>query len=89
MNESTFRQMLEESGYSEIATSTKEPAPTNDEHAHEFSVLGLVNSGEFVITCDGVSRTYRAGDQFEMEAGRRHCESVGPEGASITSGRKY
>ena len=89
MNVTEFEKMLEQAGYREITTTSKEPQPANGEHAHEFSVRGLVNSGEFIISCDGRPRRYKAGDEFEVAAGQIHTEAVGPQGTCITAGRKY
>ena len=89
MNVTEFKEMLEKTGYREIATKSMEPMPANGEHAHEFSVHGLVTEGEFIITCDGTPRSYKAGDQFKVAAGQMHTEAVGPQGTCITTGRKY
>ena len=89
MNTMEFKEMLEQSGYREITTSTREPQPANGDHAHEFSVRGLVTSGEFIISFDGEPRRFQAGDQFEVVAGQIHTEAVGSEGACVTTGRKY
>ncbi len=89
MNVTDFEKMLEQAGFREITTRTKEPQPANGDHAHEFSVRGLVSSGEFIITCNGLARSYKAGDEFEVAAGQLHSEAVGPQGTCITTGRKY
>jgi len=89
MNTADFEAQLTEAGYREVATRTMEPRPANGEHGHEFSVRGLVIDGEFIITFDGVPRSFKAGEIFEVVAGQLHSEAVGPEGASITTGRMY
>jgi hypothetical protein len=89
MNANEFEETLKKTGYKEIATKTMEPRPANGEHAHEFSVRGLVSAGEFIISCAGVPRSYKAGQIFEVAAGEMHTEAVGPEGTRITTGRMY
>lgn len=89
MDATEFEAQLEKGGYREIATRTLEPRPANGEHGHEFSVRGLVTAGEFIITFDGVPRSFKAGDVFEVPAGQLHSEAVGPQGARITAGRMY
>ena len=89
MKSAEFEALLKGAGYSEIATRTMEPRPANNEHAHEFSVRGLVTAGEVIIASRGVPRSYKAGEIFEVAAGTMHSEAVGPEGASITAGRMY
>jgi hypothetical protein len=41
------------------------------------------------LASDGASRTYRAGEVFEMAAGCEHSERYGPEGARTLVGRKH
>ena len=89
MNTAEFEAKLKEDGYCEIGSKTFEPRPANGEHGHEFSVRGLVTAGEFIITLNGVPRSFKASQIFEVPAGELHSEAVGPEGTSITTGRIY
>ena len=89
MNTANFEAKLKEDGDSEISTKTMEPRPANGEHGHEFSVRGLVTAGEFIITRNGIPRSFKAGQIFEVPAGELHSEAVGPEGTCITTGRIY
>ena len=89
MQVAEFEAALRQAGYGEIATRTMEARPANGDHAHEFSVRGLVTAGEFIITCGGVPRRYKAGDVFEVAAGQMHNEAVGPDGTCVTTGRRY
>ena len=89
MQVAEFEQQLRQAGYKEVMTRTMEARPANNEHTHEFSVRGLVSAGEFIITSGGVARSYKAGDVFEVTAGVRHSEAVGPQGVSLTTGRMF
>lgn len=89
MKPAEFEAQLKDAGYSDIITRDLEPKPANNEHTHEFSVRGLVTAGEFIIGSGGVPRSYKAGEVFEVPAGKMHSEAVGPEGASVTTGRMY
>ncbi len=89
MNSADFEAQLIEAGYGEIATSTKDPQPANGEHGHEYAVRGLVTAGEFIISFDGVPRSFKPGQIFEVAAGQLHSEAVGPEGTCVTTGRMY
>ena len=89
MDVTDFQSRLKLDGYREIATQTMEARPANGDHAHEFSIRGLVTAGEFIITSDGVPRSYTAGQVFEVAAGQMHNESVGPQGTCVTTGRFY
>ncbi|MFM9939837.1 MAG: cupin domain-containing protein [Hyphomicrobiaceae bacterium] len=85
----SFESRLKTDGYVEIERKRYEPRPANGEHGHHFSVRGLILDGAFIITLEGVERTYRPGEIFEVEAGRMHFEAVGQEGVELLVGRKY
>lgn len=89
MDTSAFEAGLKSDGYTEIERKRYEPRPANGEHGHHFSVRGLVLDGAFIVTLEGVERTYRHGEIFEVEAGRMHFEAVGPDGVELVVGRKY
>jgi quercetin dioxygenase-like cupin family protein len=89
MDTSKFAAELERDGYREIETKTLEPRPANGDHGHHFSVRGLVLDGEFIVTMDGVPRSYGPGEVFEVAEDTLHNEAIGPQGARILTGRKY
>jgi quercetin dioxygenase-like cupin family protein len=89
MERAQFEAALRRDGYLEIEAKTLEPRPANGDHGHHFSVRGLVTAGAFIITRDGLARSYGPGEIFEVPEGCLHNEAVGPEGASIVVGRKY
>ena len=88
MDPVTFESQLQSDGFSDIETKRLEPRPANGEHGHYFGVRGLILEGAFTITLEGLKRTYRPGEIFEVEAGRLHFEEVGSEGAKVIVGRK-
>ena len=89
MTAADFEATLKLAGYRDIATKTMEHRPSNTGHAHDYSVRGLVTTGEFIISCGGSPRSYKAGDIFEVAAGELHTEAVGPDGTCVTTGRMY
>lgn len=89
MDAATFEAKLKADGFQEIERKKLEPKPANGEHGHHFTARGLIIDGAFTVTLEGVPRTYRAGEVFEVEMGRLHFEEVGPEGAEIIVGRKH
>jgi quercetin dioxygenase-like cupin family protein len=89
MNRVEFETALREEGYQEVADRRMEANKTNPEHSHEFDARLFVLEGEITITCEGVERTYHAGDTFAMSAGCRHTEQCGPEGVRYLAGRRY
>lgn len=59
-----------------------------DDHAHDYDVWGLIIEGEFRITMNGEARSYREGDEFQLDADCPHSESAGEEGVSLVIGRR-
>jgi quercetin dioxygenase-like cupin family protein len=76
-------------GYLDIDTKQVMPNVSTQPHAHAFDARGLVLAGELTLTSQGQSRTFRAGETFEMAAGCVHSEQYGPEGATYLLGRKH
>jgi quercetin dioxygenase-like cupin family protein len=89
MNRSEFETQLRSEGYSEVVDRRMAPNAVNPDHAHEFDARLLVLEGDMTILRDGAERTYRAGETFAMEAGCRHAERSGPDGARYLAGRRY
>jgi len=85
----TFENDLQRDGFEDIETKTVEGNKCVAEHSHPFDVRAKVLAGEITLTHAGLSRTYRAGDIFSMDAGCKHSEQCGPEGVTYTVGRKH
>jgi quercetin dioxygenase-like cupin family protein len=88
MNTNEFEASLKRDGYLEIETKTVSANTASKPHAHEFSVRALVLAGDVTLTYEGQSRTFRAGDIFEMAAGCVHFEKYGLDGATSLVGCK-
>ena len=84
-----FEANLRRDGYLEIETKSLAARPAYGDHGHHFSVRGLVTAGAFIVTRDGISTSYGPGQIFEVAADTMHNEAIGPDGATITVGRKY
>jgi quercetin dioxygenase-like cupin family protein len=85
----TFEDDLKRDGFADIETKSVESHKHVGEHSHPFDVRAKVLAGEITLTRAGVSRTYRTGDVFSMEAGCAHAEQCGSAGVTYTVGRKY
>ena len=83
-----FTARLQAEGYPEVRINELEPNRRNAEHQHPFDVLALVLEGEITLTVEGRARTYRAGEEFSMQAGCRHVEDIGPQGVKYLVGRR-
>ena len=88
MDPKQFEARLRSEGYPEIRTNQLDPNRHNAEHSHPFDVLALVLDGEITLTAEGRTQTYRAGDEFSMQAGCRHVEDAGPQGVRYLVGRR-
>ena len=82
-----FEAKVKEQGYVTVRKSLG-PGEGLGEHAHEFDVWGLVTQGEFSITVEGQTASYKEGEEFQLDAGCLHSEQAGPQGASFVSGRR-
>ncbi len=88
MNTADFETALRRAGYREIEAKQTQPDFATQPHSHPFDVRALVLEGEMTLSSQGESRTYRAGEIFEMAAGREHSERYGPAGAKTLVGRR-
>lgn len=88
MNEEQFRQRLREAGYGEA--QYKEYAPNTDGplHAHDFSVMLLVLSGDFTLAREDGETTFQPGEICELAAGILHAERTRSYGARVLLGKK-
>ena len=89
MDRTIFENGLREQGYGEVVDRRMQPREVNPAHAHEFDARLLVLEGAMTIAAEGGEHTYRAGEIFEMPAGRRHSEIAGADGARYIAGRRY
>ena len=88
MDRAVFDAELGSAGYTQIETKGLDPKPANTEHAHDYDIRGLVLEGIFIVKRNDQPTTYRAGDIFDVPAGTKHSEEIGPDGARILVGRK-
>jgi uncharacterized cupin superfamily protein len=89
MQAAEFESTLKQDGFDEIQTRELPANMNNDVHEHTWDARTLVLAGEIALIMDGVRHTYREGQEFKMQAGCRHQESVGPDGVKVLVGRKY
>jgi quercetin dioxygenase-like cupin family protein len=86
MDRAAFQAGLARDGY-QAAERSMAANVVHEEHAHGFDARLLILQGEMTIVCGAERHTYRAGETFDMPAGRRHSEHVGPEGVTYVAGR--
>lgn len=88
MDTADFEAALKRAGYLDVEMKQAKPEFATQPHAHPFDVRALVVAGEMTLVSQGESRTYRAGEIFEMAAGCQHSERHGPEGTKYLVGRR-
>ena len=88
MDRATFEAELTRDGYTVVSVAMK-PNGVNPEHVHPFDARLLVTEGTMTIMREGApTRTYAAGETFEMPVGTKHAESAGEAGAVYVAGRR-
>jgi quercetin dioxygenase-like cupin family protein len=87
MERSAFEAELRDGGY-ELVTIVMPPGKLNDDHVHGFDAYLMVVAGELTVAGNGDQRVYRSGDTYRMDAGCRHSELAGPDGATYLAGRR-
>jgi quercetin dioxygenase-like cupin family protein len=89
MDSAVFEGELKRDGFTDIETRSAQPNVFSPLHSHPCDIRALVMTGELTLQCEGVSRTYRAGDTVVLAAGCEHAEQNGPEGYSYIIGRRH
>jgi quercetin dioxygenase-like cupin family protein len=88
MDRASFEAALTRDGY-EIVSVTMKPDTVNPTHVHAFDARLLVVEGAMTIDREAApTRTYQAGETFDMPSGTHHSESAGGAGASYVAGRR-
>jgi quercetin dioxygenase-like cupin family protein len=88
MDQESFTAQLQQQGFREIGTVTREPDGFLDTHTHPFEARALILAGEIRITCNGQETLYRPGEVFHLTQAEPHTEGYGPEGVTYLVGRK-
>lgn len=88
MDRSTFEAELTRDGYKVVSAAMK-PNAVNPELLHPFDARLLVTEGAMTIVReDPPTRTYQAGETFEMPLRTKHFETAGEAGAAYVVGRR-
>jgi quercetin dioxygenase-like cupin family protein len=89
MDTHAFAAAARAEGYDEIVEREMPAGFRDPEHHHAFDARILVTAGEFSITIGGATRSYRAGESFEVPAGTPHAEAVGDQALRFTVARRH
>ena len=88
MNTEQFLQALERDGFPKPVEVQQVPNGVLEVHEHPFEVRALVIEGSIEIVINGLSKTYKAGDIFQLSLKQPHAESYGAEGVKYLASRK-
>ena len=88
MNTEQFLDLLRHDGFPEPVEVQQLPNASLGVHEHPFEVMALVIDGSIEIVIDGLSKTYQAGDIFQLRMKQPHSESYGSEGVKYLASRK-
>ena len=88
MNTEQFLRLLRDEGFPEPVEVQQIPNGSLDVHEHPFEVKALVLEGSIEIATNGLSKTYQAGDIFQLQYKQPHSESYGPFGVKYLASRK-
>ena len=58
------------------------------DHTHDGQTAHIILDGEMTLTVRGASKTYRAGDRCDVDAGEVHSAKMGPAGCRYLIGEK-
>ena len=88
MNTEQFLLLLQREGFPEPVEVQQVPNGQLGQHEHPFEVRALVIEGSIDIVIHGESKTFKAGDVFELGLKEVHTESYGSEGVKYLASRK-
>ena len=88
MNTEQFLHALERDGFPKPVEVQQVPNGGLEVHEHPFEVRALVIEGSIEIVINGLSKTYKAGDIFQLSLKQPHAESYGAEGVKYLASRK-
>lgn len=84
-----FEAGLRAEGYQEVVRRAIAADQGLPEHDHAWDVRGLVLAGRFTVISADQVQDCGPGQVFTLEAGCRHTEAAGPDGAEILVGRRH
>jgi len=83
-----IEETLRREGYRHIYDWRDEPGADYLDHAHLCLTAHIILEGEMTVTMNGETRTYHAGERFDIPAGAVHSARMGPAGCHYLVGEK-
>ncbi len=88
MNEQQWQRRLREEGFGSVYTWADGPGAYYPDHTHEGLSAHIILDGEMTAISRGETRTYKAGDRFDVPARTVHSARMGPAGCRYLIGEK-
>jgi hypothetical protein len=88
MNEKELEKKLRDEGFSSIFVQQDRPNAFYLDHSHSSITAHIVLEGEITVTSEGLTKTYRRGDRFDVPARTVHSANIGINGCRYIIGEK-
>lgn len=88
MNLNDWETKLHEDGFSRTFVWQDGPGACYPDHTHPMTTAHVILEGEMMLTSEGETRTYRAGDRCDVPANTIHSARMGPEGCRYLIGEQ-
>jgi quercetin dioxygenase-like cupin family protein len=83
-----LKSQLKSEGFSHMFVWQDGPDAYYPDHTHDGLTAHIILDGEMTLTMKGASKTYRAGDRCDVDAGEVHSAKMGPAGCRYLIGEK-
>lgn len=89
MDAKALEAQLHAEGFRRTYVWQDDPGADYPDHAHAVETAHIILEGEMTLTCNGVARTYSAGERPpDVPAGAVHSARMGPRGCRYIIGEK-
>ena len=88
MNVEALKEDLRAEGFTHNYVWQDGPGAYYPEHTHPTVTARVVLEGEVTVTSEGKTRTFRAGERFDVPAETIHSAKMGPNGCRYIIGEK-
>lgn len=88
MNERELIAQLVREGFAHTYIWEDRPHTRYADHTHPVETAHIVLRGDLILTMEGRSNTYRAGDRCDVPAGTVHSAVTGPHGCRYLIGER-
>ena len=84
--EQEWTEKLESEGYRTIYVVHDEAHKFYTDHTHDTDAMHILLEGDMIVTVDGETSMYKAGDRFETKPHQVHSARMGQYGCSYIVG---